>query len=154
MRVILDTNVLLSAFIRVDSNPYVVLHAWLDGRFELVSSGAQIEEITRVARYPQVRRYISPAEVGWLVNRIRDRALVIDRLPEVDVSSDPADNFLLGMAEAGRADYLVTGDKSGVLAIERHGRTTVVTVTRMMKALGLGLVIYAQSAKGRCASSR
>ena len=56
MRVILDTNVLLSAFIRVDSNPYVVLHAWLDGRFELVSSGAQIEEITRVARYPQVRR--------------------------------------------------------------------------------------------------
>ncbi len=138
MRVILDTNVLLSAFIRVDSNPYAVLHAWLDGRFELVSSGAQIEEITRVARYPQVRQYISPAEIGWLVNRIRDRALVIARLPEVDVSSDPADNFLLGMAEAGQADYLVTGDKSGVLAIERHGRTTIVTVIRMMRALGLG----------------
>ncbi|MBI3375488.1 MAG: putative toxin-antitoxin system toxin component, PIN family [Betaproteobacteria bacterium] len=138
MRVVLDTNVLLSAFIRVDSNPCLVLHAWLDGRFELVSSGAQIEEITRVARYPQVRRYISPAEVGWLVNRIRDRAPVIDRLPEVGVSADPGDNFLLGMAEAGQADYVVTGDKSDVLAIERHGRTKVVTVTRMMKALGLG----------------
>lgn len=138
MRVILDTNVLLSAFIRVDSNPYVVLHAWLDGRFELVSSAAQIEEITRVARYAQIRRYISLTEIGWLVNRIRDRALVIGRLPEVDVSSDPADNFLLGMAEAGQADYLVTGDKAGVLAIERHGRTTIVTVTRMMKTLGLG----------------
>lgn len=138
MRIILDTNVLLSAFIRVDSKPYVLLHAWLDGRFALVSSGAQIEEITRVARYPQVRRYISPAEVGWLVNRIRDRGLVIDRLPKLDVSSDPADDFLLGTAEAGQADYLVTGDKSGVLAIERYGRTKVVTVTRMMKALRLG----------------
>ena len=138
MRVILDTNVLLSAFIRVDSKPYVLLHAWLDDRFELVSSGAQIEEITRVARYPQIRRYISPAEVGWLVNRIRDRGLVIERLPRLDVSSDPADNFLLGMAEAGQADYLVTGDKLGVLAIERRGKTKVVTVTRMMKTLRLG----------------
>ncbi len=73
-----------------------------------------------------------------LFNPIRDRALVIDRLPEVEDSSDPADNFLLGMAEAGQADYIVTGDKSGVLAIERHGRTTVATVTRTMKALGLG----------------
>ncbi len=137
MRVILDTNVLLSAFIRVDSKPYLLLHAWLDGRFELVSSGAQIEEITRVARYPQVRQHFSAAEVGWLVNRIRGRALVIDRLPRVDVSSDPADNFLFGMADAGQADYLVTGDKSGVLAFGRHGRTTVVTVTGMIKMLGL-----------------
>src|SRR3990172_2800440 len=112
MRVILDTNVLLSAFIRVDSNPYKLLQAWLGGRFELVSSNAQIEEIVRVARYPQVRRYIPPAEVGWLVNRIRDRALIIDRIPQVDVSADPSDNFLLGMAEAGQADYLVTGDKA------------------------------------------
>jgi len=138
MRVILDTNVLLSAFIRVDSKPYVLLHAWLDSRFELVSSAVQIEEVTRVARYPQVRRYFSPAEVGWLINRIRDRGLVIERLPRLDVSSDPADNFLLGMAQAGQADYLVTGDKSGVLAIERYGRTKVVTVTRMMRTLRLG----------------
>jgi putative PIN family toxin of toxin-antitoxin system len=137
MHVILDTNVLLSAFIRVDSNPYKLLHAWLEGRFELVSSEAQIEEIKRVARYPQVRRYISPAEVGWLINRIRDRALVVDRLPKVDVSSDPGDNFLLGMADAGEADYLATGDKSGVLAIGRHGKTTVVTVTEMIKTLRL-----------------
>jgi putative PIN family toxin of toxin-antitoxin system len=137
MHVILDTNVLLSVFIRVDSNPYKLLHAWLEGRFELVSSETQIEEIKRVARYPQVRRYISPAEVGWLINRIRDRALVVDRLPKVDVSSDPGDNFLLGMADAGEADYLATGDKSGVLAIGRHGKTTVVTVTEMIKTLRL-----------------
>lgn len=137
MRVILDTNVLLSAFIRVDSKPYKLVQAWLDGRFELVSSAAQIEEITRVARYPRVRRYIAAAEVGWLVNRIRDRALVIGRLPNVDVSSDPTDNFLLGMAEAGAADYLVTGDRSGVLAIGRYQETNVVTVGEMISKLEL-----------------
>lgn len=138
MRVILDTNVLLSAFIRVDSKPYKLLQAWLDARFELVSSAAQIEEVTRVARNPQVRRRIAPAEVGWLVNRIRDRALVIERLPSVDVSTDPTDNFLLGMAEAGQADYLVTGDKAGVLAIGRHGKTNILTVSKMVSTLKLG----------------
>lgn len=35
MRVILDANVLLSAFISVDSNPYKIAQAWIDGRFEL-----------------------------------------------------------------------------------------------------------------------
>ena len=67
MRVILDTNVVLSALIKVDSKPYKVVQAWLDGRFELVSSAAQLEEIARVSRYSQVRRFIEPAEVGWLV---------------------------------------------------------------------------------------
>ena len=114
------------------------LQAWLGGRFELVSSNAQIEEIVRVARYPQVRRYIPPAEVGWLVNRIRDRALIIDRIPQVDVSADPSDNFLLGMAEAGEVDYLVTGDKAGVLAIGKHGKTNIVGVNEMVTTLELG----------------
>ena len=35
LRVILDTNVLLSALIRVDSKPYKLVRAWLDGRFGL-----------------------------------------------------------------------------------------------------------------------
>ena len=109
MRIILDTNVVLSALIKVDSKPYKVVQAWLDGRFELVSSAAQLEEIARVSRYSQVRRFIEPAEVGWLVNRIRDRALLVERLPDVDASADPGDNFLLAMA----------GRRRGV---SRHGR--------------------------------
>lgn len=135
MRLILDTNVLLSAFIKVDSKPYKIIQAWLDDRFDLLSSVEQLEEVTRVSRYPHVRRFIEPAEVGWLVNRIRDRALIIERLPKVDASPDPGDNFLLAMAEEGNADYLVTGDKAGVLAIRKHGKTHIVTVSNMVATL-------------------
>ncbi|MFH0344321.1 MAG: putative toxin-antitoxin system toxin component, PIN family [Chromatiales bacterium] len=135
MRVILDTNVVLSALIKVDSKPYKLVQAWLDGRFELVSSAAQLEEITRVSRYPEVRRFIEPAEVGWLVNRVRERAVLAERLPKVDASTDPGDNFLLAMAEAADSDYLVTGDKAGLLVIKKHGRTQVVTVSRMLATL-------------------
>ena len=137
MRVVVDTNVLLSAFIRVGSKPYQVVEAWLDGVFELVSSAAQIEEVSRASRYPRVRQPIGAAEVGWLVNRIRDRALMIERLPRVDVSPDPADNFLLGMAQAGDADFLVSGDKTGLLAFRQHRNTRIISVTEFVAGIGL-----------------
>jgi len=41
--------------------------------------------------------------------------------------SDPTDNFLLALCEAGNADYLVTGDKSGLLALDRHKATRIVS---------------------------
>lgn len=125
MRVILDTNVLLSAFIRVDSNPYKAVQAWFDGRFELVSSAAQIEELARVSRYPRIRELIGSAEIGWLMNRIRDRALMIERLPKVDVSSDPSDNFLLprdgasiqgGIPRDGRQGWIVRAQSASRIA--------------------------------------
>lgn len=137
MRVILDTNVVLSALIRVDSKPYKVVQAWFDGGFELASSAAQMEEYSRVSRYPRVRQTIGPLEAGWLVNRIRESALMIERLAKVDVSMDPGDNFLLGMAQAVDADFLVTGDKAGLLALSRHLRTRIISVTDFAAELGL-----------------
>ncbi len=137
MRVVLDTNVLLSAFFKVDSPPYKLVQAWMDGRFEVVTGGEQIEEIVRVARYPQVQQLLKPAEVGWLINRLRDRAVVMKRLPKVDVSPDPADNFLFALAQAGGADYLISGDKCGVLAISRHGACQIVTARQFAALLKL-----------------
>ena len=137
MRVILDTNVLLSAFFNVDSPPYKLVQAWMDGRFEVVTGPRQIEEIVRVARYPQIRQILEPAEVGWLVNRLRDRAVVVERLPKVDVSPDPADNFLFALAQAGGATYLVSGDKSRVLALRQYGACQVVTARQFAALLKL-----------------
>ena len=135
MRVILDTNILLSAFFKADSPPNLLIHAWMDRRFYLVSSSEQIEEITRVARYPQVRKLIHSAEIGWLINRSRDRAVLLTDLPLLDISPDPADNFLFSMAEAGGATHLVTGDKSGVLAFRKHRSTQIVTARQMLVLL-------------------
>ena len=137
MRVVLDTNVLLSAFFKVDSPPYKLLQAWMDGRFDVVTGVEQIEEIVRVARYPQIRQLLEPAEVGWLINRLRDRALIMKRLPKVDVSPDPADNFLFALAQAGDAAYLVSGDKNGVLEIARHGACKVLMARQLAALLKL-----------------
>jgi uncharacterized protein len=54
------------------------------------------------------------------------RLSIID-LPTIRRSEDPADDFLLAMCEAGQADYLVTGDKSDLLALRPHDRTAILT---------------------------
>jgi hypothetical protein len=41
------------------------------------------------------------------------------------------------MAEAGEADYLASGDRRGILALEQHGRTLIVTARTVIKTLGL-----------------
>jgi uncharacterized protein len=48
-------------------------------------------------------------------------------LPDVRLSADSDDNFLLALAEAGAADYLVTGDKGGLLTLKKHKRTQIIT---------------------------
>jgi predicted nucleic acid-binding protein len=64
-----------------------------------------------------------------LVNQIRKLAEDVGELPTVERSSDPTDDFLLAMSEAGNADYLVTGDKSGLLALDRHKATRIVSAS-------------------------
>jgi hypothetical protein len=76
-------------------------------------------------------RIFAPAEIGWLINRIRERAFLVKRLPKVDVADDPGDNYLLAMAAAGDAQYLVTGDKSDLLALKQYRGTQLVTVQQL-----------------------
>src|ERR1700716_1036735 len=127
MRVILDTNVLLSALIRWDSVPGRVLEAWFDDRFVLITHELQLEELRVVTRRQQIRALIRPSEAGRLVNQLRANAELVTRLPRTRRSNDPADDFLLALSEAGRADLLVTGDKAGLLRLGNHNGTLIQT---------------------------
>lgn len=56
-------------------------------------------------------------------------------LPQVDLSRDPQDNPVLTMAIEGSADYLVTGDRRGLLSLKRVGGTRIVTTAEFLKIL-------------------
>lgn len=129
MRVILDTNVLLSGLISPNGLPARLIEAWLDRRFVLVSHTLQIDEIRDVSRRDKIRALVRPAEVGRLVNQIAMIADMPSTLPPVQRSPDPRDDFLLGLCDAGRVDWLVTGNKDDLLALERHGTSQIVTAT-------------------------
>ena len=105
MRVVLDTNILISALISAGGWPDRLYQAWRTGQFDLISS--------------------------------EDRLLAVlaTHLPKIDVSPDPADNFLLAMAQVGHADYLVTRDKDDLLALGRHKNTRIIPVSQMIEFL-------------------
>lgn len=130
MRVVLDTNVLLAALISSLSPPDTVYRAWLAGRFDLVTGAAQLEELRRVSRYPKIKAILPAHRVGTMINNIQ-RAFVLGTLPPLPDgidADDPNDAFLLAMAMAGEADYLVTGDRrAGLLQRGSIGRTRIVT---------------------------
>jgi putative PIN family toxin of toxin-antitoxin system len=137
MRVILDTNVLVGALMVSDGPPHQLYEAFLNDRFTLITSDTQIEELSRVTRYPAIRSRIHPAQAGRLLNAVRSLSVLLEKLPRVSVSRDPHDDYLLAMAKAGDADYLVTGDKAGLLALRRHGKTEIVTARKMVTILQL-----------------
>lgn len=137
MRVVLDTNVLVSALLSPGGMPARLVRAWLDERLTLVSHPLQLDELRDVTRRDRIRAHIRPAGAGRLVNRIARLAELPDTLPPVERSPDPRDDFLLALCEAGAADWLATGDKADLLALERHGKTRIVTAARLAAELGV-----------------
>ena len=134
MRLVIDTNVLLSALMSSASPPAQILALWRSRKLDLLTSAEQIDEIARATRYPRIRVRLAPALAGWLVNRLRDVATVVEDLPKVDLAPDPGDNYLLALAEAGQAQFLVTGDKP-VLDLKRHKSTWIVTPAALLELL-------------------
>ena len=127
MRIVLDTNVLFSALISPHGPPDAIYRAWRTLRFEIVTSDTQLDEIRRASRYPKFKSILQPHRVGAMVNNLQ-RAIVLTHLPPIGETDDPFDAFLLGMAVAGEADYLVTGDhRAGLLQRGHIGRTRIVT---------------------------
>jgi putative PIN family toxin of toxin-antitoxin system len=135
MRVILDTNILCSALITPGGLADRLYLAWRGRLFTLVTSEQQLEEFRRVTRYPRVRQYIEPAAAGTLHNELRRLAVMLAELPVIEASRDPWDDFLLAMAQAGKADFLVTGDKRDLLSMGSFAKTRIVTARQMLDEL-------------------
>lgn len=111
MRAVLDPNVIISAALALTGAPAQLLRAWQRGAFELVVSDALLRELERALAYPKLRRQI-PADdavelVRWLENSATDAA---DSHEPPFRSSDPGDDYLIGLAAGARA-VLVSGDR-------------------------------------------
>ena len=130
MRVVLDTNILLSALISPHGPPDRIYRAWRAARFELLTSDAQLDESRRASRYPKFRDVLQPRRVGTMVNNLQ-RTTVLERLPALPdaiAAADPFDDYLLATALGGDAGRLVTGDhRAGLLQLGHVGRAAILT---------------------------
>ena len=132
MRVVLDTNVIVSA-LNFPGNERLVLGLALRGRFEFYLSLFILAEVEGVLVH----------KFGWDEERaaqairvLENAATVIEppRLAEV-IEGGHADNRILECAAAANADYLITGDRRHLLPLGEHQGTRVVNAPRFLSAL-------------------
>ena len=116
MRVVFDTNVLVSALLVPGSKPAQIVRLVIAGEVNLMISQDIIEEARRVFLYPKLvkmmkRNKVSPDDLDVVIEKICSIAVMTPGQLTVEViKNDPTDNAVLACAVEGEADYIISGD--------------------------------------------
>lgn len=128
LKAVVDTNVIVSGTIRSRGNPFEILETWRQSKFVLLISPEIVSEVEAVLRRPRIfKKYrLTEEQLTQLLKALNEEAEVvipgpIGPLPGIGRS----DLRFLACAEAGEADYLVTGDQA-LLNLKRHKGTRIV----------------------------
>ncbi len=108
LRVVIDTNVLVSAVIKPAGLQRTVLLLAVTKPARLYVSRAILEEYREVLGRPELQ--IRKGLRQQLLQLIKNRSYTVVPAKRVEVASDPDDNIFLECADAAGADYLVTGN--------------------------------------------
>lgn len=110
MRVVFDTNVLVSHLLIADSVSKRAVTEAITHR-EIVTSEATLNELADVLARRKLDSYISLADRQEFIRRFMQIATKMSVITEIDDCQDPADNHFLALALDGEARFIVTGDK-------------------------------------------
>ena len=134
-RAVLDTNVALSALVFAQGKLAPLRLAWQQGRCSPIASAATVAELIRALAYPKFRL---TGEEQWelLADYLPYCASVRmpARPPKTPACRDRFDLPFLQLAVAGRADYLVTGDRH-LLELAGRFACPIVTAGQFLGAL-------------------
>ena len=134
-RVVLDTNVVLSALVFGGGNAGRVRRVWVAGGFTPLISTATAQELLRVLAYPKFRLTVSERE-ELLADYLPHTAVVKIPTPAPSVPDcrDPFDVMFLELAIAGNAHTLVTGDRD-LLALAGSTNFSIITLDAVVGSL-------------------
>ena len=128
--VVLDSNVIISAFVFLEGNPSEIITLLLQGEIRVNISPIIIEEVSRILR----------EKFGWEETRIEDavhllraHSTVIDPPRQSsEARLSPDDNSILDCAVSGAVDYLVTGDH-GIRSLGQFQGVSIVSPAEFLE---------------------
>jgi uncharacterized protein len=135
VKVVLDTNVLLSGLMAPEGTPGRILAAWFDARFDVVMSIEQLAEIGRALGYPKIHRKLKWDEqrIEQFIRQLYIRAEVVDlHSTSVEIPRDPRDTPILATLITSGADALVSGDRD---LLELRGKYRIQTPAEFARRL-------------------
>ena len=128
LRVVLDTNIIISGMATTGTVPYKVLEAWRANKFVLLTSPSILQEVQEVLSRPKITSYLhlTASGIQSVLNVLSTRAFITQGILAVDVVvSDPDDNKFIACALEGSATYIVTGDND-LLRIQEYDGVKIV----------------------------
>ena len=129
LRVVLDANVFVSAYIRPEGPPGQIIQRFVrDGAFEVVLTEPIVEEVLHSLAYPKVQkaaRSKTDPEL-WFEDIVVLSQLVAGDVEVASVCSDPDDVKYVAAAIEGRAAFVVTGDPD-LLTLGEHEGIRIIT---------------------------
>ena len=109
MRLVLDTNVLVSAILSPASISAKILN-WGEDNGVILYSTATLTEILSVLGRSKFSKYIDHDDIDGLSIRIKTVWLFVEILNQVQLCRDPKDDKFIDLALNGEASHLITGD--------------------------------------------
>ena len=129
MRIVPDTNVLISAALQSKGFSARLQRLWQSGSLQVATSPAILREYRRVLTYPHIakRHHLNTTQLDQLVHKLEEKALVVPGTTEVGpLLDDPDDHKFLACAVEASAAAIVTGDDH-LLRLEQFRGIDIVT---------------------------
>ena len=124
MRLVLDTNVLISAILSPNSISAKILN-WGEDNGVILYSAATLNEVLSVLGRSKFSKYIDHDDIDGLSIRIKTVWLFVEILNQVQLCRDPKDDKFIDLALNGKASHLITGD-SDLLVLNPIQNTLVI----------------------------
>ncbi len=135
-RVVLDTNVLISAVISLLGKPRRCVD-WCIENATIVTSVGMLDELETRLERPRIVKRVPPFQRAALLITIREAALILAVTPIAPACRDPDDDIVLATAVSGNADCIVTGDDD-LLVLDPFQGIRILAPAEFLVAAGIG----------------
>lgn len=131
MKVVIDTTDYISALIG-KTHRAKLERILLNENIQILADITLLSEICAVAYRDKFRKYVTKEEADQFINSLKRRLKPILVTSFVEVSPDPNDNFILALARDGLADYIISGDKPGLLNLKSFENIPIVRLQEFL----------------------
>jgi putative PIN family toxin of toxin-antitoxin system len=118
IRVVLDTNIVVSAALVDEGLPAAIFDLATNKHILMVVSREILAEYEKVLHYPRLK--LDPARIAGFLSDIRKVSILVSPSRVLSISRDEADNRFYECADAGKADYLITGNAQHFPVHHKH----------------------------------
>ncbi len=134
MKVVLDTNVLVSALI-TRGKPRKLFDKILEKKLDHALSEEMLVELKEVLKRPKFRKYVDKKRIDRFVDLVNKNVKSVKISSDFDVTIDKGDNMILNTAYSAKAEYIVSGDEH-LLKLQNFKGIKIVTPSEMLEILG------------------